>query len=118
MRSNDLALSGAPSQVSTRKPPRTVNKGECCRHFRWTRHEFDRKVREGMPVVEAAANKGREWRVNIAAVSRWLREREAEAAERQRRYEARRRQEQEELERALARMSEKRRRALLPRWAR
>ena len=55
MRSKGLALSGAPSQVSTRKPPRTVNKGECCRHFRWTRHEFDRKVREGVPVVEAAA---------------------------------------------------------------
>jgi phage terminase Nu1 subunit (DNA packaging protein) len=118
MPSNDLGPSSRPSQVSTRKPPRTINKGECCRQFKWTRHEFDRKVREGMPVVEAAANKGREWRVNIAAVSRWLREREAEAAERQRRYEARRRQEQEELERALARMSEKRRRALLPRWAR
>ena len=118
MRGNDLGPSSRPSQVSTRKPPRTVNKGECCRRFGWTRHEFDRKVREGMPVVEAAANKGHEWRVNIAAVSRWLREREAEAAERQRRYEARRRQEQEELERALARMSEKRRRALLPRWAR
>jgi phage terminase Nu1 subunit (DNA packaging protein) len=118
MRGNDLALSGAPSQVSTRKPPRTVNKGECCRHFRWTRHEFDRKVREGMPVVEAAANKGREWRVSLAAVSRWLRMKEKEAAERRRRYEERRRQEQEELERALARMSEKRRRALLPRWAR
>jgi phage terminase Nu1 subunit (DNA packaging protein) len=111
MRGNDLALSGAPSQVSTRKPPRTVNKGECCRRFGWTRHEFDRKVREGMPIVEAAANKGREWRVSLAAVSRWLRMKEKEAAER-------RRQEQEELERALARMSEKRRRALLPRWAR
>jgi phage terminase Nu1 subunit (DNA packaging protein) len=118
MRSNDLGPSSGPSQVSTRKPPRTVNKGECCRQFRWTRHEFDRKVREGMPVVEAAANKGREWRVSLAAVSRWLRMKEKEAAERRRRYEERRRQEQEELERALARMSEKRRRALLPRWAR
>ena len=118
MRSNDLGLSGTSSRLSTRKPPRTVNKGECCRRFGWTRHEFDRKVREGMPVVEAAANKGCEWRVNIAAVSRWLRMKEKEAAERRRRYEERRRQEQEELERALARMSEKRRRALLPRWAR
>ena len=117
MRSNDLALSGAPLQVSTRKPPRTVNKGECCRRFGWTRHEFDRKVREGMPIVEAAANKGREWRVSLAAVSRWLRMKEEEA-ERRRRYEERRRQEQEELNRVVAQMSERRRRALLPRWAR
>ncbi len=118
MPSKDLGPSGAPSRVSTRKPPRTVNKGECCRHFRWTRHEFDRKVREGMPVVEAAANKGREWRVSLAAVSRWLRMKEEEAAERRRRYEERRRQEQEELNRVLALMPEWRRRALLPRWAR
>ena len=107
-----------PARVATRTTPRTVNKGECCRQFKWTRHEFDRRVREGMPVVEAAANKGREWRVSLAAVKRWLREREEEAAERQRRYEERRRQEQEELNRIVARMSEKRRRALLPRWAR
>ena len=71
-----------------------------------------------MPVVEAAANKGREWRVSLAAVSRWLRMKEKEAAERRRRYEERRRQEQEELNRVLAQMSERRRRALLPRWAR
>jgi hypothetical protein len=60
---------------------RIVNKSEC-RHFGWTRHQFDQKVLEGMPVVEAAHHKGGEWRLNLTAVSRWVRGVEEEAERR------------------------------------
>jgi phage terminase Nu1 subunit (DNA packaging protein) len=83
-----------------------VNKGECCRHFGWTRAEFDKKVAAGMPVVEAAAHKGGEWRVNLAAVARWVRKVEEEEAERSRLYWERQRQRSAEMKAAAARLTE------------
>ena len=73
--------SGHPARAT-----RLVNKSECCRHFGWTRAQFDQKAAEGMPVVESAAHKGAEWRVNVAAVTRWVRKMAAEKAERDRLY--------------------------------
>ena len=70
-----------------------------------------------MPVVEAAPHKGGEWRVNLAAVARWVRKVEAEKAERSRLYRERQRQRSDELERIVSEMSPEMRRLRLPRWA-
>src|SRR3712207_6140545 len=102
----DLGVTRTPAQPSTRKPvraARVVNKGECCRHFGWSRYEFDQHVREGLPVVAAAQHKGGEWRINLTAASRWVREKAAaEEARRQRvqEYYARREAERRAAEKA------------------
>ena len=67
------------------KPSERVTKTECCRRFGWTRYQFDLNVTAGMPVVEAAGHRGAEWRIDPAAVRRWLAERAAEQAARRRR---------------------------------
>jgi phage terminase Nu1 subunit (DNA packaging protein) len=97
---------GSTPTVRARRATRLVNKGECCRHFGWSRAEFDKKVAEGMPVVEAAHHKGAEWRVNLAAVTRWVRKVEAEEAERSRLYWERQTQRSAEIEAAAARLTE------------
>src|SRR3954451_6281576 len=63
----------------------TVNKSECCRRFGWSRYQFDLNAFAGMPVVEAARDKGAEWRVDPKAVAHWVAERKAEEIARQRR---------------------------------
>ncbi len=68
------------------EPRERLTKTECCRRFGWTRYEFDKNAAAGMPVLEAAAHKGAEWRVDPAAVRRWLARRAAEEAERRRRF--------------------------------
>ena len=68
------------SRTRAKSPPCIVNKGGCCSHFRWTRYGFDRHVRDGLPVVAAAAHKGAEWRIDLLAVEIWLDERAAAAA--------------------------------------
>ena len=111
-----------PTQATTSGHParatRLVNKSECCRHFGWTRAQFDQKAAEGMPVVESAAHKGAEWRVNLTAVTRWVGKMAAEKAERDRLYWARQRERSKEVERIVSEMSPEMRRVRLPRWAR
>jgi phage terminase Nu1 subunit (DNA packaging protein) len=95
-----------------------VNKTACCQHFRWSRFQFDKNVAAGMPVVQAAGHKGDEWKIDLTAVARWLRELEEAAAARHRLRQERERERREELERAVAKMSPRWRKALLPRWGR
>jgi hypothetical protein len=66
---------------------RLLTKSGCCTRFGWTRYEFDKNVTDGMPVVAAAGHKGSEWKVDPAAVRRWLARREAEKAAQRRRTE-------------------------------
>ena len=82
------------------KPVQPVSKTECCRRFGWTRYQFDLHVTAGMPVVEAAGHKGAEWRIDPAAVRRWLAERAAEQAARRRRVAAYHEERRREAERA------------------
>jgi phage terminase Nu1 subunit (DNA packaging protein) len=96
---------GSTPTVRARRASRLVNKSECCRHFGWSRAEFDKKAAEGMPVVEAAQHKGAEWRVNLAAVARWMRKVEEEEAERRRFYRERQAQRSKEIADAAARIS-------------
>src|SRR3712207_4270816 len=102
----DLGVTRTPAQPSTRKPvraARVVNKSECCRHFGWSRYQFDQHVCEGLPVVAAAQHKGGEWRINLTAASRWVRQKAAaEEARRQRvrKYYARREAERKAAEKA------------------
>ena len=106
MPANDLGVTRVSAQRSTRKPvraARVVNNSECCRHFGWRRYEFDQHVREGLPVVAAAQHKGGEWRINLMAATRWVREKAAaEEARRQRvrEYYARREAERKAAEKA------------------
>src|SRR3712207_3175898 len=102
MLANDLGA----TRVSAQKPvraARVVNKSECCRHFGWSRYEFDQHVLEGLPVVAAAQHKGGEWRINLTAAARWVRQKAAaEEARRQRvrEYYARREAERKAAEKA------------------
>src|SRR3712207_4132698 len=102
MLANDLGA----TRVSAQKPvraARVVNKSECCRHFGWSRYEFDQHVLEGLPVVAAAQHKGGEWRINLTAAARWVRQKAAaEEARRQwvRRCYARREAERKAAEKA------------------
>jgi phage terminase Nu1 subunit (DNA packaging protein) len=107
--------SGHPARATRTR--RIVNKTACCRHFGWSRAEFDKKAAEGMPVVEAAGHKGGEWRVDLDAVTHWDRKVKAEKAERDRLYWARQRERSKEVERIASEMSPEMRRLRLPRWA-
>ena len=106
MPANDLEVTHSPIQKSVRKPVRAariVNKSGCCRHFGWTRYQFDKHVIEGLPVMAAAQHKGGEWRINLTAASRWVRAKAAaEEARRQRvrEYYARREAERKAAEKA------------------
>ena len=66
-----------------------------------------------MPVVEAARHKGAEWRVDLAAAERWVREREARDAAARQRYAERYEREREETERLVARMTARQRAKVL-----
>jgi phage terminase Nu1 subunit (DNA packaging protein) len=93
-----------------------VNKTGCCQHFQWSRFQFDKNVAAGMPVVQAASHKGDEWKIDLTAVARWLREMEEAAAARRRLRQERERERREEL--AVAKLPVRWRKALLPRWGR
>jgi hypothetical protein len=84
-----------------------VNKGRCCALFGWSRYQFDQRIAEGMPYVEAAAHKGAEWVVDVAEVQAWLEERERARRE----YWRRRREEDERRQRELAEAEAARREA-------
>jgi hypothetical protein len=86
-----------------RRDKELANKTGACVRLGWTRSEFDRFAREGMPVVRRAEHKGREWLVDLAEVRRWLEGRRREAARRRRDAEERRR---EALEREAIRARE------------
>src|SRR5687768_15586533 len=106
MSANGLGVTYKSTQRSARKPVRAariVNKGECCRHFGWSRYQFDQHVIEGLPVVAAAQHKGAEWRINLMAASRWVRAKAAAEEARQQRvreYYARREAERKAAEKA------------------
>jgi hypothetical protein len=49
-----------------------VSKTGCCHHLGWTRYQFDLNVTASTPVIEPAAHKGGEWKVDLAAVRKWV----------------------------------------------
>jgi hypothetical protein len=104
--------------VSQRHQRQRVNKSGCCARFGWTRYEFDQQVAAGMPVIEAAAHRGREWAVDIRAVEDWLLDRQRAARERQRRWQEEQKRREQERARAMAAKYEAERRAEREREAR
>lgn len=92
--------------------PRTANKTTVCHRFGWTRYEFDQAVTDGMPVVEMPSSKGGEWKVNLAAADRWVREKNERETAARRRYAEQEAREREEVRRLVDSMTpEQRRRA-------
>jgi hypothetical protein len=91
------------------KPAERLTKTACCGRFGWSRYEFDKNVAAGMPVLAAAAHKGDEWRVDSAAVQRWLARREAEEAARRRRLQVYFEEQRREAERLVQARWEKER---------
>jgi phage terminase Nu1 subunit (DNA packaging protein) len=57
-----------------------VSRKRCCDILGWTKHYFDKAVREGMPVAERPSSRGGDHVVFMGDVIRWLVEREVEAA--------------------------------------
>ena len=77
------------SRSFTHVTSKMATTAEICRRHALTRYEFDCLIREGMPYVAGAEDKGGQWQLNPAAVARWLRNR-AERVELQRRLYAQR----------------------------
>ena len=65
--------------MPTKTKGRNLGKHEIAEFFGVTEPTVDQWVRRGCPVVERGA-KGRAWKINTAAVSDWLRERDIESA--------------------------------------
>jgi phage terminase Nu1 subunit (DNA packaging protein) len=57
-----------------------VSQKQCCDILSWTRAEFEKAVRDGMPVAERPSGRGTDWVVFMGDVIRWLVERELQAA--------------------------------------
>jgi phage terminase Nu1 subunit (DNA packaging protein) len=58
----------------------SVSKKQCCDILGWTSSEFDRAVREGMPVAERPSGRGTDYVVFMGDVIRWLVKQELQAA--------------------------------------
>ena len=58
----------------------SVSKKQCCDILGWTSSEFDRAVREGMPVAERPSGRGTDYVVFMGDVIRWLVEQALRAA--------------------------------------
>jgi phage terminase Nu1 subunit (DNA packaging protein) len=56
------------------------NKQQCCEILGWTKHTFDRNVRDGMPVEERPSGRGGDYIVCMGDVHRWLVKRALEQA--------------------------------------
>jgi phage terminase Nu1 subunit (DNA packaging protein) len=57
-----------------------VTRKQCCDILGWTKHYFDKSVRDGMPVAERPAKQGQDYIVFMGDVIRWLVEREVRSA--------------------------------------
>ena len=57
-----------------------VSRRRCCDILGWTGHQFDKHVREGMPVAEHPSGRGTDYVVFMGDVIRWIVEQELKAA--------------------------------------
>jgi phage terminase Nu1 subunit (DNA packaging protein) len=57
-----------------------VSKKQCCDILGWTSSEFDRAVRDGMPVAERPSGRGTDWVVFMGDLIRWIVAQELRAA--------------------------------------
>jgi hypothetical protein len=58
----------------------SVSKKQCCDILGWTSSEFDRAVRDGMPVAERPSGRGTDYVVFMGDVIRWIVKQELQAA--------------------------------------
>jgi hypothetical protein len=49
-----------------------VSKKQCCDILGWTSSEFDKAVREGMPVAERPSGRGTDFVLSMGDVVRWI----------------------------------------------
>jgi phage terminase Nu1 subunit (DNA packaging protein) len=57
-----------------------VSRRQCCDILGWTQADFDKAVRDGMPVAERPSGRGTDWVVFMGDVIRWIVEQELRAA--------------------------------------
>ncbi len=57
-----------------------VSRRQCCDILGWTQADFDKAVRDGMPVAERPSGRGTDWAVFMGDVIRWIVEQELRAA--------------------------------------